>query len=66
MRLQCSPPTRYVKNGGNTCGVRYLENVSKLEHRLFACFVHPRCITWFSGHFFSAYSVHASSKRKKE
>ena len=49
MRLQCFPPTRYVKTGKNG-GERYLEKFSKLEYRLFALYgstVHPRLFTCF-------------------
>ena len=69
MRLQCFRPRATCKTG-NTRGVRYLENFSKLEYRLFACFVwlystvHPKCIVWFLDNFFLL-SVHASLKKEK-
>ena len=79
MRLQCSPPTRYVKNGKYPwCAL--FRNISQNwsigcllalygstvhPRSLYGSTMHPRCIMWFSGQFFLL-SVHASLRRKKE
>ena len=71
MRLQCFPPTRYVKNGEYPwCAL--FRKVFKIGVyvvcllciallyilgcllALYGSTVHPRCILWFSGQFFSA------------
>ena len=62
MRLQCSLPTRYVKNGEYPWCALFRKIFKIGVYRLLALYgstVHPRCIMWLSGHFFLL-SVHAS------